>query len=197
MDEVRLALKGLAGAPREARHALRDWLTTVSCPEQLRDDILLVVSELVTNAVVHARSDPIVVAMFDDGRLRIEVHDQASGSPPIVTSSAGPDGGFGIRLVAALSDAWGWTPTESGKRVDRDAVLTRVREGSVRRAVHAEHGQQPGDGQHPADDLRWPVQHEVAVMLGEADVRRDEHVAALRRSQGKRTPARSTTTSPS
>jgi anti-sigma regulatory factor (Ser/Thr protein kinase) len=116
VDEVRLALKRSPGAPREARHALRDWLATVSCPDQLREDMLLVVSELVTNAVVHGRSDPIVVASFDDGRLRIEVHDE-DRSPPIVTSSSGPDGGFGIRLVEALSDAWGWGPTESGKRV--------------------------------------------------------------------------------
>jgi anti-sigma regulatory factor (Ser/Thr protein kinase) len=116
VDEVRLVLKRSAGAPREARHAMRDWLATVGCPEQLREDMLLVVSELVTNAVIHARSDPVVVAMFDDGRLRIEVHDE-DRSPPIVTSSPGSDGGFGIRLVAALSDGWGWAHTESGKRV--------------------------------------------------------------------------------
>ena len=121
MDEVRLALKRSAGAPREARHALRDCLATVACPEQLREDMLLVVSELVTNAVVHGRSDPIVVAMFDDGRLRIEVHDD-DRSPPTVTPSSGPDGGFGIRLVAALSDAWGWAHTESGKRVWVEAL---------------------------------------------------------------------------
>ncbi len=116
MDEVRLALKRSAGAPREARHAVRDWLSTVACPERVREDMLLVVSELVTNAVVHAQSDPVVVGMFDDGRLRLEVHDD-DRSPPIVTPAAGPHGGFGIRLVAALSDAWGWAPTESGKRV--------------------------------------------------------------------------------
>ena len=116
MDEVRLVLNGSAGAPREARHAVGDWLVNVACPDQILEDALLVVSELVTNAVVHARSDPIVVVMFDDGRLRIEVHDE-DRAPPIVASSAGPGGGFGMRLVAALSDAWGWAHTDSGKRV--------------------------------------------------------------------------------
>ena len=117
MDEVRLALKRSAGAPREARHALRDLLSTVACPEQVREDMLLVVSELVTNAVVHAQSDPIVVGMFDDGRLRIEVHDD-DRSPPIVTPVVGARmAASGYAWWRRSSDAWGWAPTESGKRV--------------------------------------------------------------------------------
>jgi anti-sigma regulatory factor (Ser/Thr protein kinase) len=116
VDEVRLQLKRSADSPREARHALREWLDTVACPDGVREGALLVVSELVTNAIVHARSEPVVVGTFGDGMLRIEVHDD-DRSPPLVAASSGPTGGFGMRLVAAVSDAWGWAHTDSGKRV--------------------------------------------------------------------------------
>ena len=105
-----------AAAPRLARHALRDWLATIPCPDTLVGDAQLVVSELTTNAVVHATSAPTIEASFDDGRLRIEVHDQ-DRSPPRIRRPVTADGGWGLRLVAAVTDGWGWTPTRAGKRV--------------------------------------------------------------------------------
>jgi anti-sigma regulatory factor (Ser/Thr protein kinase) len=116
VDEVRLALERSLHAPRQARHGLREWLDGLSCPDRIKDDSLVVVSELVTNAVVHARSEPVVVALFDDGRLRIEVHDD-DRSPPVVLPAGGPGGGFGMRLVTAMCDTWGWSSTETGKTV--------------------------------------------------------------------------------
>ena len=125
-------------APREARHALRDFLATVACPEQLREDMLLVVSELVTNAVVHARSDPIVVAMFDDGRLRIEVYDD-DRSPPTVTPRRDPMAASGYvwwRRSPTRGD--GPTPSPGSGCGSRRVCRLGVHERDVRRAVHAE-----------------------------------------------------------
>jgi anti-sigma regulatory factor (Ser/Thr protein kinase) len=116
VNEVRLALERSLHAPRQARHALGEWLTGLSCPEHIASDALVVVSELVTNAVVHAHSDPLVVAAFDEDRLRIEVHDQ-DPNPPVMAPTAGEPGGFGLRIVERLCDAWGWAATEHGKRV--------------------------------------------------------------------------------
>jgi anti-sigma regulatory factor (Ser/Thr protein kinase) len=116
VNEVRLALERSLHAPGLARHAIAEWLAGSSCPDQVRDDALIVVSELVTNAVVHARSEALVVAAFDGGRLRIEVHDQ-DPTPPVVAPTAGRDGGFGMRIVESLCDAWGWVATDSGKWV--------------------------------------------------------------------------------
>ncbi|MET0459123.1 MAG: ATP-binding protein [Ilumatobacteraceae bacterium] len=116
MNEVRLALERSLHAPRMARQAIGEWLAGLSCPERVKDDALLVVSELVTNAVVHAASEPVVVAAYDEGRLRIEVHDQ-DPTPPVVAPRSGADGGFGMRIVDGLCDAWGWAATDSGKRV--------------------------------------------------------------------------------
>lgn len=53
---------------------------------QMRGDLLLVISELVANAVTHAGSSPPeVVASFDDDRIRLEVQDLHQ-DPPFETS---------------------------------------------------------------------------------------------------------------
>lgn len=86
------------------------------CPDSIARDALLVVSELTTNTVVHTRSSPTIVASFDEGWLRIEVHD-LDRSPPRARQSADVNGGWGLRLVAEVSDGWGWNPTQAGKQV--------------------------------------------------------------------------------
>jgi anti-sigma regulatory factor (Ser/Thr protein kinase) len=103
-------------APSLARHALAEWLANMPCPHQVASDALLVLSELTTNAVVHAKSAPTIIALFDAGRLRIEVHDQ-DPAPPRLRDLPGGDGGWGLRVVEATADGWGWRPTSSGKQV--------------------------------------------------------------------------------
>ena len=101
--------------PGLARHAFAEWLATMPCPEPVAADAQLVVSELTTNAVMHADSAPTLIASFDAGRLRIEVHDQ-DRQPPHARTLDG-SGGWGLRLVAAAADGWGWIATPSGKLV--------------------------------------------------------------------------------
>jgi anti-sigma regulatory factor (Ser/Thr protein kinase) len=103
-------------APRLARHAVAEWLATVPCPETVASNAEIVVAELTSNTVVHTRSNPTIVASFDDGRLRIEVHDQ-DRAPPRLRETPDASGGWGLRLVAAVTDAWGWSLTPSGKQV--------------------------------------------------------------------------------
>ena len=86
------------------------------------DIAILLVSELVTNSILHARSDVDLVLTEEDGRLRVEVHD-ASASLPILRSQ-GPDGsgfpsegGRGVFLLQHLAARWGSEPAEGGKRV--------------------------------------------------------------------------------
>jgi anti-sigma regulatory factor (Ser/Thr protein kinase) len=102
-------------APGEARQALQQWLTGLSRPVQLIDDAALVVSELVTNAVRHTDSAPVVVAQLDGSRLRIEVHDHSRQPATPVTRPDG--GGLGLHIVARLADSWGCEPTPTGKYV--------------------------------------------------------------------------------
>lgn len=91
-----------------ARSQLRKTLVGWGMVE-LEFAAVAVLSELVTNAVVHARVPPgrQIQTRFIPlgGGVRIEVHD-ASDKPPLPRE---PDdkGGYGLRLVAELSEQWG------------------------------------------------------------------------------------------
>ena len=103
-------------APGLARRALRRWMAGVAGTDELVDDATLVVSEAVTNAVVHACSAPRLVVDVVRIRLRIEVHD-TSREPPVMRGSSAAVGGRGLRILAAVADAWGWSMTSTGKLV--------------------------------------------------------------------------------
>lgn len=119
MEVLRLTLEPSSSAPRDARDALGEWLKQSSCDGDQRDDLLLAISELVSNAVVHTGSQSELLASFSEGRVRLEVHDSHS-APPIERTADDGDGGaggWGLRLVGAVTDGWGWNPTPTGKLV--------------------------------------------------------------------------------
>jgi anti-sigma regulatory factor (Ser/Thr protein kinase) len=102
----------------DARHAVKDWCGGW-CLTHLADAVELLVSELVTNAVVHGLGAVRVLADYDGTRLRVEVHDHHP-IPPRPHVTAGPDldeHGRGLQLVAMLADSWGSTRTFDGKVV--------------------------------------------------------------------------------
>lgn len=75
----------------------------------LLDTAALVVSELFTNAVVHARGDRVVVGLRTaEGVVRISVEDQgrAADGPQLCRTPRG-EHGRGLLLVDAVSAAWG------------------------------------------------------------------------------------------
>ena len=77
-----IELDGDPDAPSRGRHAVTAVLDGWGCETGTREDLLLVVSELVTNAVVHG-AEPIVVTMVRaPERVRVEVTDGAAGSSP-------------------------------------------------------------------------------------------------------------------
>ena len=88
----------------------------------LVDAAELLVTELVTNAVVHARSRArvLIVTAGDRGRVRIEVHDDAFEPPRMGGFDLEATSGRGLALVDAMSDRWGVEPmgsTRPGKRI--------------------------------------------------------------------------------
>jgi anti-sigma regulatory factor (Ser/Thr protein kinase) len=75
-------------------------------------DASLLLHELVANSVIHAGADTSqsigVQLRIDEAAVRIAVTDNGSVSIPSVPAhDAARDGGRGLRLVEALSDAWG------------------------------------------------------------------------------------------
>ncbi|SES35806.1 Anti-sigma regulatory factor (Ser/Thr protein kinase) [Pedococcus cremeus] len=96
-------------APGSARAFLREAACEVHHAEVLGEAELLV-SELVTNAVLHG-APPITLRVECDGtRLRVSVTDR--NSDPAYVRDAGPEdeSGRGIRLVDFISDEWGVEP---------------------------------------------------------------------------------------
>jgi anti-sigma regulatory factor (Ser/Thr protein kinase) len=106
-------------AVRAARAKLRGWLERTPCRSECPDDVELVVSELVTNALVHTRTTAALRATLTERAVHIEVHDQAP-IPPHVREAQGAAGGFGLHIVDALAVDWGWRPTPDGKVVWAD-----------------------------------------------------------------------------
>ncbi|MER7916134.1 MULTISPECIES: ATP-binding protein [unclassified Streptomyces] len=96
-----------------ARRVVRDLLTVWDVPEGVRDDVLLVVSELITNALVHAGGTRIGCRLHRAAeRIRVEVTDEITGAAGTALPAArrpGPEDqhGRGLLLVEALSLGWG------------------------------------------------------------------------------------------
>ena len=97
----------------------------IGVDEPLAETLILLVSELVTNAVVHTGCPAVLRLLLtgahDDGApagtVRLEVAD-ASACPPSPRHAGGDEtGGRGLELVDGLADRWGWDPEGLGKRI--------------------------------------------------------------------------------
>jgi anti-sigma regulatory factor (Ser/Thr protein kinase) len=104
-----------------ARQATRDALVTWRLAH-LEETAVLLVSELVTNAVRHARgTHAIVLELHAAGTwLRIEVQDADPRWPQPRTPAGFDESGFGFMLVNALARKWGVRETATGKAVWAD-----------------------------------------------------------------------------
>jgi serine/threonine-protein kinase RsbW len=95
-----------------------DCLDTWDVRDDAREVLVLVVGELVSNAVRHGRGTVELYVNTSATVLRIEVSDQGGGQPRIrpVEHSGPRAGGWGLRLVDQLVDMWG-TTVQPGRTV--------------------------------------------------------------------------------
>ncbi|MFI2434576.1 ATP-binding protein [Streptomyces sp. NPDC018693] len=106
-----------------ARQALYawGWLPAATADQRAAaEDVLLVVSELVTNACLHAEGPQEMQLACDNKVIRIEVVDRGAGQPaPRTPHRAGRPGGHGMFIVQRLCLDWGVvrTPGVAGKTV--------------------------------------------------------------------------------
>lgn len=111
-----LELQPDAKAPSTARRFLLDHLNIWNLAD-LADEGALVVTELVTNAVLHART-PIEVWLSERaGCVRLEVRDRDRHLPQVSQRPADSLSGRGLTLISALAARWGAEPRGSGKVV--------------------------------------------------------------------------------
>lgn len=99
-----------------ARRLVADVLAEAGLAE-LADVALLLVSETVTNAVLHAATEVELTVVAEDGRLRVEVRDGSSVLPGIRHYDDVATTGRGVGLVEVLAASWGVEPRVDGKTV--------------------------------------------------------------------------------
>ncbi|CAL9440765.1 hypothetical protein SUDANB58_02243 [Streptomyces sp. enrichment culture] len=123
----RLSFDGESGVVPLARDFTRQalyawgWLPAATADQRAAaEDVLLVVSELVTNACLHAEGPDELRISCDRKVIRLEVSDRGTGQPaPRTPHRAGRPGGHGMFIVQRLCLDWGVvrTPGVDGKRV--------------------------------------------------------------------------------
>jgi anti-sigma regulatory factor (Ser/Thr protein kinase) len=99
----------------DARHFVADSLEADGCPPATIETAKLLVSELASNAVLHARSSFQVSLRQHDHSLTIAVTDGCTIRP--TPRAVNATGGRGLRLVEALANDWGVCDREGGKAV--------------------------------------------------------------------------------
>ncbi|WP_121710051.1 ATP-binding protein [Streptomyces sp. E5N91] len=164
----RFELAAHPGSPSQARRLTRARLSGWAVCEDTCDTAALVVSELVTNAIVHTASRHIVCELHDaDDLVRIAVRDEgcAPGQPhPSADQQPEDEHGRGLILVDALCEAWG--AHEHGPGLLVWAELPRKAD-------------EPRDPAEPHNDLGWGARPKPAPTddtgdEGEAESRRRE-----------------------
>ncbi|MEU7021316.1 SpoIIE family protein phosphatase [Streptomyces sp. NPDC046203] len=106
----------IAAARAQVRQLLHDWKD-----EDQRDSAVLMVSEMVTNVLVHTDGDALLVAEVvcraDGRRLRVEVSDSSDELPHRRDPGEMASNGRGLVLMEMLAETWGVDPRGEGKAI--------------------------------------------------------------------------------
>ncbi|WP_442737939.1 ATP-binding protein [Streptomyces pseudogriseolus] len=112
-DAFQAAFTPAPSAVANMRDSTAAFLSRVGVSGELASSVVLVVSELVTNAINHGRGEVEVEVRIADGAISVSVTDE--NPAPAVLRQAGPDdtSGRGMALVEAFSDKWGSSGEET------------------------------------------------------------------------------------
>jgi len=117
LHQWRVPLTAAPDTAAEARKQIRAAIWAWGVPVDM-DVAVLLTSELVTNAITHTASQTVSLAIVAAERgLRVDVHDASSCLPVMLDAAADAETGRGLKLVASLSDEWGYYRTPAGKGV--------------------------------------------------------------------------------
>jgi len=110
-----------ASARRFVAAALRRW----ECSDDFIELVLLLTSELVTNAYRHAGTETRVSVRLDHDCTRVEVRDVGRGEPELRPIDTDRVDGRGLQIVDALADRWGYHSNAGGTAVWFELVHRR------------------------------------------------------------------------
>jgi len=117
MSTAEVTLPSAVSSVPTARHFVESILSGWGLSD-LGWPATMVVSELATNAVLHARGGQFrIVVSTGDAGVRLEVSDDSTRLPQQRSYSLQSSTGRGLRLVSELSDEWGVAPSEHGKTI--------------------------------------------------------------------------------
>lgn len=114
-DRLGVDLERSPTAPGAARRFVRSAIADIDAAAL--DAVELLTSELVTNAVVHAGSQPHLALVLHADRVRVEVHDDDPNLPARRTPDEARPGGRGLLLLDQVAADWGAEATDGGKVV--------------------------------------------------------------------------------
>jgi anti-sigma regulatory factor (Ser/Thr protein kinase) len=121
VPDVRFTLPAVPANVALVRQALAGFADELGVEPARAADMKIALTEACTNAVVHAYGDgdgPLEVTMgVDHGRLVLTVRDRGHGLRPLPSESEGPPLGFGLALIASLSDEFGIAGGHHGTEV--------------------------------------------------------------------------------
>ena len=112
--DILLAIQPVSAS--RARDFVREHLTAQGLA-RLEDDVTLVVSELATNAMVHARTPFKVCLQGFEQTLLLEVEDGSQAGPVVIAARGLDTSGRGLTIVTLLSRDWGVNARTDGKSV--------------------------------------------------------------------------------
>jgi signal transduction histidine kinase/DNA-binding response OmpR family regulator len=117
LPSAALAVDDDVRAVHQARSFARDTLGEWALPASLTRDAVLLVSEMVTNAIVHGRGPIQLRLRRAREHFLIEVEDTATAIPRKLRPTSNDVHGRGLQLVAMMADEWGTRPIRDGKSV--------------------------------------------------------------------------------
>jgi anti-sigma regulatory factor (Ser/Thr protein kinase) len=140
-------IRELPGVPESATAARRLTWQLLGDDHPVADTAMLLMSELVTNSVMHSRSrrpgGTVTVAVCaGPTSVLIQVRDDGGPSEPQLPAvpggaerAAGAEHGYGLLLVDALAETWGTSATTDGRVTWCRLAIERLDEGTKRRCL--------------------------------------------------------------
>ena len=116
IDSAETVFPAVPASVSAARRFTRAALQRHDIDPGIIDTAILLVSELVTNAIVHA-SSTIRLRVGVGSDIRVEVRDASDDAPVAEVADADHESGRGLAIVTTLAESWDWSPRPGGKVV--------------------------------------------------------------------------------